>query len=324
MKFSKMLITIDTHTEGEPTRVVIAGLPFIKADSMAAVKRTLAEKYDYIRTTLMLEPRGHRDMFGAMIFPPRNPAADFGVVFMDTGGYLNMCGHGSIGVVVAAVEAGLVEVTAPRSIVTMDTPAGLVKAEVSSADGKVQDVSIINVPAFAYLLDYELDDLHVGVSYGGNFFLMVDINQLGLRIEPANARPIALKGMEILARANAEIKVQHPIEKHINSIDLVEFYDPAEDRNVVVFGATQVDRSPCGTGTSAKMAYMHAQGKLQEGDVFYHRSIIDTVFKGRIVGTTRVGDYAAIIPEITARAYVTGINHYVIDEEDRWKHGFLV
>lgn len=324
MKFSKMLITIDTHTEGEPTRVVIAGLPFIKADSMAAVKQSLAEKYDYIRTTLMLEPRGHRDMFGAMLFPPRSPAADFGVVFMDAGGYLNMCGHGSIGVVVAAAEVGLVEITAPRSTITMDTPAGLVKAEVSSAGGKVQDVSIINVPAFAYLLDYKLGDLHVGVSYGGNFFLMVDINQLGLRIEPANARPIALKGMEILARANAEIKVQHPTEKHINSIDLVEFYDPAEDRNVVIFGATQVDRSPCGTGTSAKMAYMHAQGKLREGDVFYHRSIIDTVFKGRIVGTTQVGDYAAIIPEITARAYVTGINHYVIDDEDRWKHGFLV
>lgn len=334
MRFSRLIYAVDSHTMGEPTRVVIGGVPHIPGKTMAEKKEYLEKNMDHLRTALMHEPRGHRDMFGSIITSPVNPEADFGIIFMDGGGYLNMCGHGSIGAVTVAIETGIVKSAEPITYVKLDTPAGLVQARAEVKDNVVKSVTVRNVPAFLYKADAEIDVPGIGkvktdIAFGGSFFAIADAKQFNVKIVPENIDVLIRIGMAIRRAANEQIKVQHPENEHIKAIELVEICDETENpkahlRNVVIFGDGQADRSPCGTGTSAKMATLHAKGKLGLKEPFYYESIIGTVFKGELVEKTNVGPYEAVIPEITGNAFITGFNQFVIDPEDPAKYGFLL
>ena len=334
MKFSRSIQAIDSHTAGEATRIVVGGIPNIKGNSMPEKKEYLEENLDYLRTAIMLEPRGHNDMFGSVMTQPCCPDADFGIIFMDGGGYLNMCGHGTIGAMTAAIETGVVPAVEPVTHVVMEAPAGIIRGDVTVVDGKAKEVSFLNVPAFLYKEGVEVDLPGVGtvkfdISFGGSFFAIIHASQLGLKIEPQNAGKLTELAMKLRDIINEKIEIQHPTLAHIKTVDLVEIYDEpthpeATYKNVVIFGQGQVDRSPCGTGTSAKLATLHAKGELKVGEKFVYESILGTLFKGEIVEETKVADFNAVVPKITGSAYITGFNHFVIDEEDTLKHGFIL
>lgn len=334
MRFSKSIHAIDSHTMGEATRVVIGGIPNIPGKTMPEKKAYLENNMDYIRTAIMHEPRGHNDMFGSIITQPISDEADLGIIFMDGGGYLNMCGHGTIGATTVAVETGMVPMVEPVTELTLEAPAGLIRARAHIENKKVKEVSFVNVPSFLYKQDVkiqvpELGEIVLDISFGGSFFAILDAKQLGLKITPENASKLKEIGLKIRDIVNKEVEIKHPTLKHIKTVDLVEIYDEpinpsATLKNVVIFGQGQVDRSPCGTGTSAKMATLFAKGKLKEGEPFVYESILGTLFKGRIVGTTKVGEFDAVIPEITGSAYITGFNNFVIDDDDPVKYGFVL
>ncbi|QXM05540.1 proline racemase [Crassaminicella indica] len=332
MKAIRSIHVIDSHTMGEPTRIVVGGVPVIPGKTMPEKKKYLEEHLDHLRTGIMHEPRGHNDMFGSIITQPINPEANLGIIFMDGGGYLNMCGHGTIGACTAAVETGMVEVTEPYTQVNLEAPAGLVRARVKVENGKAKEVSFENVPSFLYKQDVEIKVPKVGkvtldIAFGGSFFAIVEAKQLGVKVEPKNVHKLTELGITIRDILNNEIEIQHPELEHIKTVDLVEIYDVPTDpeanlKNVVVFGESQVDRSPCGTGTSAKLATLFAKGKIKENEIFIYESIIGTKFKGRVVRTTKVGEFDAVIPEITGSAYITGFNQIIIDPDDPVKYGF--
>lgn len=319
---------------GEPTRVVISGMGPIPGTSMVEKRQYLVDSLDHIRTALMHEPRGHSDMFGAIILESRDPRADFGIIFMDGGGYLHMCGHGAIGAVTVALEMGLLGTVEPVTKVTLDTPAGLVFAKAEVEDQSVKSVTIQNVPSFLYREALPLDipgvaTIEMDIAFGGNFCALVAAADLGLEIVPENAGKLLDDGMRILKLLKSAVEVNHPAVPHIRSVDLVEICGPAQAsgadaRNVVVFGHGQFDRSPCGTGTCAKMATLFAKGELGLGQDFVHESIIGTTFRGRLIGEKMVGKISAVIPEITGQAFITGIQQFLIDPADPLKYGFSV
>lgn len=334
MKSIRSIHAIDSHTMGEPTRIVIGGIPKIPGDTMVAKKEYLENHLDHLRTAIMLEPRGHNDMFGSVITEPCDKDADFGIIFMDGGGYLNMCGHGSIGAMTVAVETGMVEAVEPVTHIRMEAPAGLIKGEVKVQDGRAREVSIVNVPAFLYKSDVEIEvpelgKITVDISFGGSFFVLVSEDQLGVTVDAKNIDTLRRLGLQIREIVNKTVPMQHPTLSHIKTADLVEIYGKpqhpeAHYKNVVVFGQGNIDRSPCGTGTSAKMATLYSKGHLKVGEPFVYESILGTLFKGKILDTLKVGEFDAVTPQITASAYITGFNHFVIDEEDPVKYGFML
>ena len=334
MKFSRSITAVDSHTCGEATRVVTGGIPHIPGKTMPEKKQWLEDNLDYLRTSIMLEPRGHNEMFGSIMTAPTTDEADFGIIFMDGGGYLNMCGHGTIGAMTVAVETGVVDPVEPITHVVQEAPAGIIKGEVSVKDGLVESVSFTNVPAFLYKRDQKVNLPGVGevtfdISFGGSFFAIIKASELGLEIKPENAFAIRDKALELRDIINKEIPVQHPELEHIKTVDLVEVWSEpthpeATLKNVVVFGEAQVDRSACGTGTCAKLATLYAKGEIKEGEKFVYESILGTLFEGEIVGTAKVGEFDAVIPKITGRAFITGFNHFVIDDRDPLKHGFML
>jgi proline racemase len=333
-QFVRIISSIDTHTAGEPTRIVLSGLPPIPGDTMAEKKRYMTDKFDHFRTLLMQEPRGHADMFGAVVTPPTSGRGQYGIIFMDSGGYLDMCGHGIIGITTAFIEMGMVTPKEPETVVTFDTPAGLVEGRARIEGGRVVEVSLSNVSSFLYAKDVEIDLPDVGritidVSFGGNFFAMTPAKQLGVSVQPENLSTLIRLGNAVREAVNKKLDIQHPTERHITTVELTEIYDKPDptkpySRNVVVFGNSQVDRSPCGTGTSAAMATLHGRGRLAIGEEFVNESIIGTRFKGKLVRETRVGDFTAVDPVITGDAYITGIHQFVVDPHDPVKHGFVV
>lgn len=337
MKFEKMISVIDTHAAGEPARLVTAGIPKIPGKNMVEKKQYLIDHMDHIRKSVMFEPRGHQDMFGAFILSPTTDEADFGLIFMDTGGYLNMCGHNTIAAVTASIETGMVEVeegTTEKEVV-VETPAGLVYATAKLKDNlKVKEVSFKNVESFLYKEDVELELEGVGkvkfdISFGGSFFAIISAEQLGLTVCPENASKLKELALKLRDLVNEKIEIQHPTLSHIKTVDLVEIYDKpthpeATYKNVVVFGDGNIDRSPCGTGTSAKLATLYAKGELKIGEPFVYESILGTIFKGRILEERKLADYNAIIPEITGSGYITGFSNFVYDPEDPLTYGFLL
>ena len=333
-RFEYQLQAVDAHTVGEFCRVIIGGFPEPEGNTMIEKKKYMEAHYDHLRTSLMFEPRGHHDMFGAFLITPINPEADFGVLFMDTGGYLNMCGHCTIGAVTVALEAGLKECHEGENEVVLEAPAGLIRTKAIVKDGKVENVTLTNVPAFVYKdnLTVTVDGqvIPLTISFGGSFFALVDTTKLDIgAIEPKNVEAYEKLGMKILDVVNKEIPVKHPL-LDIDTVDLVEFYGPtpnpdkANMRNVVIFGDAMADRSPCGTGTSAKLATLHKWGEIKVGEEFIYESFIGTRFKGVIKETTTVADFDAVIPQITGSAYLTGTATYLIDPTDPLKYGFEV
>ena len=334
MGLTKSVYAVDSHTAGESTRVVVGGIPKIPGKSMPEKKEWLESRMDYLRTALMLEPRGHNDMFGAILTSPTTEEADYGIIFMDGGGYLNMCGHGTIGAMTVAVETGMVEVTEPITKIVQEAPAGMIHGEVLVEGGKAKTVSFQNVPSFLYKQDQEVELPEYGrirfdISFGGSFFAIVKAEQVGLSIVPENAEKLKALGIALRDIINREIPVIHPTLSHIHTVDLVEWWSETETKgatlkNCVVFGKGQVDRSPCGTGTSAKMATLFARGELKVGEPFYYESILGTIFEGKILDTAKVGGYDAVIPQITGSAYITAFNHFVMEKNDPLKYGFVL
>ena len=333
-RFASIISAIDTHTAGEPTRIVLSGLPPIQGNTMAEKKRYMMEHLDHFRTLLMREPRGHSDMFGAILTPPTTDRGQYGLLFMDNGGYLDMCGHATIGVSTALVEMGMMPHAGPDTVVAFDTPAGLVEGHPRMEGGRVVEVSVSNVASFLFASDVELEVADIGkvtidVSFGGNFFAMVPAKALRVSLQPDNLSQLIRLGMMVREAVNEKVEVRHPTEKHINSVELTEIYDKPDplkafSRNVVIFGDGQVDRSPCGTGTCAAMAMLYGKGNLSLNEEFTNESIVGTRFKGKLDKEVRVGDFAAARPVITGSAFITGIQQFVVDPEDQLKYGFLL
>lgn len=329
-----MISAVDTHTMGEPTRVITSGIKVISEATMVEKKNYAARQLDNIRKALMQEPRGHREMFGSIIVEPSNPLADFGVIFMDGGGYLDMCGHGLIGTITVALETGIIERYKSGKLITIDTPAGLIYATAEFNRGSVLSVSFRNVPSFLYqqAVPVKLEGREgflTDIAYGGNYFALVEASELGLKIESGNSSKISNLGMRILNNLQKSIAIKHPLSNEAQQVNLVEFCDAggldgSHGRNTVVFGNGQIDRSPCGTGTCAKMAALYTKGKLKLGEAFIHESIIGTTFQGRLLKEVKVGSIRAVIPEITARAFIIGFQKFQIHPDDPLKYGFCL
>lgn len=335
MKINRVFSTIDTHTGGEPTRTIIGGLPYIPGKTIVEKMEYMKESMDWVRTALMFEPRGHSVMSGVILTEPTHPEADVGVIFIETGGYLPMCGHDTIGVSTALVEAGMVEVQEPFTEITLDTPAGLTRVKVKVEEGKAQSVTFRNIPSFVFAQDVEVDvprcgKIKMDVSYGGNVYAILSADAVGLEILPENASEIIEKGTLVREAVNNQVKIQHPEKRFINECTHVEFYgrpgksSGAHLKNAVFFADGGIDRSPCGTGTSAKVATLYAKGELKLNEEFIHESIIGSIFRARAVEETKVGPYQAIIPEVTGSAHIMGMSQFFIDPDDPHKHGFLL
>ncbi len=315
---SMTIDAIDTHTGGEATRVITS---FMKLEGKTILeKREFFKKnFDFIRRALMLEPRGHRDMFGSIITEACDKRADFGIIFMDCDGYLDMCGHGTIGTVTAIVITGLVDA---KSDFIIETVAGLIKARANIENGKVKSVGFENVESFVYEKDVKVEvsgfgEIIADIAFGGNFFAIVDAKKIGLDINLSNADKIRKVGLEIKKAINEKVKIDD------KQIDLVEFSEKRGEnhyRNVVVFGNGQIDRSACGTGTCAKLAQLHSRKELAVGEKIINDSIVGTKFIGEILKETNKG----IICRITGKANITGFNKFMIDEDDEIKYGFLI
>ncbi len=332
-KYSYHIKTIDSHTEGEATRIIYEGFPKLPGSTMMEKKNYLIKHYDFLRTALMLEPRGHRDMFGALLTEPVHEEADYGVIFMDSGSYLNMCGHGSIGTASMLVETGMVPVTEPYTEVVLDAPSGLIRTKVHVVDGRAVEVSILNVPAFLYKRDLQVEipgrgSIPCDISFGGSFFALVNAEKIGLSLEIENIEEITDLGMKIRDEINRTVKIRHPY-LDITTVDLVEFYAHTDNpkanmKNCVIFGDAQADRSPCGTGTSAKLATLYAKGEIGLQEEFIYESITGSLFRGVAVQEVEIGGGIGIIPQITGSAWITGLNQWILDETDPLCHGFLL
>ena len=330
---SHTFLCIDGHTCGNPVRLVTGGAPQLQGNTMLERRAHFLAEYDWIRTGLMFEPRGHDQMSGSILYPPTREDCDIGVLFIETSGCLPMCGHGTIGTVTTAIENGLVTPRTPGTL-RLDTPAGLVVAEYRQEGRFVEEVRLTNVPAFLYAegLTAEVDglgEITVDVAYGGNFYAIVE-PQRNFR-DIADHRAIDLVGWSPKLRAalNEKYSFTHPERPEIAGLSHILWtgapqHAQATARNAVFYGDKAIDRSPCGTGTSARMAHRAAKGRLKEGEEFVHESIIGSLFKGRIEGRTKVGDRDAIIPSIAGWARVTGFNTIFIDDRDPFAHGFVV
>lgn len=310
---------------GEATRIVIAGFPKIIGETMMDKKNYIRDNYDYLRELLMNEPRGHKEMFGSIITEPVHKDADFGVVFMDSGSYLNMCGHGTIGTITMMITKGYIE---KKERVLIDTPSGLIEAFIEYEQNKVQSVAFKNVPAFVLHSKVPIqistgEKLFVDVAFGGSFFGIVQAEQLNLTIDLKNTHMLVSKAMEIRQILNNTLQMTHPENPNIKTVDLIEITLQVEKnhyKNVVVFGDGQIDRSPCGTGTCAKMALLN----LNDGDSIVQESIIGSKFIGTKLSSTKVGNYPAIIPVIKGSAWITGEHKFVLQEHDMYESGFKI
>jgi proline racemase/trans-L-3-hydroxyproline dehydratase len=331
MNLNRIITTIDTHTAGQPTRVVTSGLPYIPGESMQEKKAWMVGNEEDLRKMLMWEPRGHRDMFGAILTAPVSENADIGIIFMDGGGYLDMCVHGSIGAITAMVECGmlrLIDSTSEQAQqVILDAPAGKIHATVRLEGGRAKSVTIQNVSSFFYAeLDIELEEIGnipVSVCYSGNYFAIVKAEHLGISVAPQQVDKLIEYGLAIRDKVNLSIEIRHPDSREAGRVDLVEIYEETDPpRNVVIFGSGQADRSPCGTGTGAKMALLHVQNKLKVGQSYSYQSIIGTEFVGKILSEKQMKDRIAIIPAVTGCAYIIGFQKFVNDDKDPFKFGF--
>jgi proline racemase len=326
VRAKRVVHVVDSHTEGMPTRVVTGGVGVIPGDTMAERRLHFIEHLDDIRTWLMFEPHGHSAMSGAILQPPTRPDADFGVLFIEVSGCLPMCGHGTIGVATVLVETGMVPVVEPVTTVRLDTPAGLVTASVAVEDGVAKAVTLENVPSFA-LLDKKVGGVSYDLAFGGNFFAIVDLSMLDLSLDSPK-RELLDAGLSLMDAINAAGEPVHPLDPGIHGCHHVYLASPESDasysRHAMAIHPGWFDRSPCGTGTSARMAQLHARGRLALNTDFVNEGILGTRFTGRLVGTTTVGDQAAVVPTITGRAWITGTAQHFLAPDDPFPRGFLL
>jgi len=324
---------IDGHTCGNPVRLVAGGGPLLEGATMMERRLHFLRAFDWIRTGLMFEPRGHDMMSGSILYPPTTPDGDIGILFIETSGCLPMCGHGTIGTVTFAIEHGLVTPRTPGRLV-LDTPAGRVVAEYRQEGDHVEEVRITNVASFLHSegLEVECPDLgrlRVDVAYGGNFYAIVEPQENYRDLADHTAAQLVAWSPVLRRRLNDAHRFVHPADPAISGLTHILWtgapkHADAHARNAVFYGEKAIDRSPCGTGTSARMAQLHARGRLKAGDAFVHESIIGSLFRGRVEGEVRLGEAKAIVPSISGWARMTGLNTIFIDDRDPFAHGFVV
>lgn len=332
-RYDRKIITIDSHTQGEPTRLLISGAEDIKGPTMAAKREDFQTRYDDLRCLLTREPRGHRDMFAAVVTEPVNVEARFGLIYMDARRYPYLCGHATIGAVTTLIETGALDAAEGESVIMVDTPSGPLKTYAHIKNGRVLSVDIDMVPSFVLQSDIPLEvpgfgNLNIDLVYVGGFFAMVSAVSVELELVPANSRNLISLGMSIIEAANNTLLISHPERPEVSTVDVCEFYqevaEKKKDTSVVIYGEAHMDRSPCGTGTTAKMTLMHHRNKLSLGEVYTNGSPLGTVFEGRIVKETVIGGYKGIIGRIKGSAAVTGYHQFVVDSTDPFKEGFLL
>lgn len=329
MRSTLDIVAIDTHTAGEPTRVIIDVPGDLKytSDSVREQRDRFRDEHDDLRKLLMKEPRGHEDMYGAIPVPPKNDDADIGVFFIDSGGYKDMCGHGTIGFVTALIETGRLQ---PKDVIQIETPAGIVKAKPTiEGENSVRNVTVENVESFVYDdVDIELEigngktTVHVDIVYAGNLFAMVSASSIDLEIEPKNTSEFIEYGMEIRRKVNEVVNFQNPKSREAMAVDHTEFYEKGTeaDRNIVIFSDGAVDRSPCGTGTCGKMSLLYSNGEIEVGDSYPHESIIGTRFVGEIKDVESRNGSDVILPEVTGSAYIIAKHNFLLDPDDPVPH----
>ena len=321
---------VDAHVGGESLRLVLKG-PQLKGRTLLEKRDYMINNYDFIRTAVVLEPRGHDDMYGAVLVDPCDQAADLGVIFIDSAYYNNMCGHGSMAIATIAIELGLLPAKEPVTDVVLETGAGLVTVKVEVQNGKTGDATLQGVPSFLYKQDLAVSpfdsSILVDIGFGGNFFALVAMDQLGLKHSKEYLNDFIRYGLAIREEVNANIQVEHPEKPYINRVEDILFYREPQfsgdtNKSLVVLGHAMVDRSPCGTGTCTRMAALHARGKLKEGESFFQESITGAVFEGKVSGLTRVGDLPAVLPQVKGKAYIIGMGTLIINQDDLLKYGF--
>jgi 4-hydroxyproline epimerase len=324
---------IDGHTCGNPVRLVAGGGPRLEGSTMMERRAHFLAEYDWIRTGLMFEPRGHDMMSGSILYPPTREDCDVGILFIETSGCLPMCGHGTIGTVTMGIEHGLIKPKVP-GMLRLDTPAGLVTAEYRQVGDYVEEVRITNVPSFLYAEGLtvecpQLGEIKVDVAYGGNFYAIVEPQANYRDMADYSAGDLIAWSPVVRQRLNEKYSFVHPENPGINRLSHMLWtgaptVEGAHGRNAVFYGDKAIDRSPCGTGTSARMAQLHAKGKLKAGDDFVHESIIGSLFKGRVEKEVSVAGKTAIIPSIGGWARMTGLNTIFVDDRDPFARGFVV
>lgn len=325
--------TIDYHTGGEPLRIIRSGLPDLPGDTVLARRRFMRENLDHYRRFLMLEPRGHADMYGAVLMPPVTPDGDVAVLFLHNEGYSTMCGHGIIAMVTAGLEHGLFEVRDSQAI-RIDSPAGRITACAHrDAAGKVKSVSFLNVPSFVLEPSLEVvvegQSANCTIAFGGAFYAYVDAAAFGFQLEASESPEVIRLGQKIKEAVNAEYDICHPSgDEDLNflygTIFVREGKNPRHSRNACVFAQAELDRSPTGTGVSGRAAIHHARGDIGLHEELLIESIIGSTFRVHCVEETRVGPYPAVVPEVSGSAHMTGEHHFVLDGTDPLRHGFLV
>ena len=333
MRSRRVLHAVESHTEGMPTRVVTGGVGVVPGATMAERREHFIEHLDDLRLFLMNEPRGHAAMSGAILQPPTRPDADWGVLYVEVSGLLPMCGHGTIGVATVLVETGMVTVTEPVTTVRLDTPAGLVVVDVDVRDGKAERVTLQNVPAYTHALDATVEVKGLGtvtydLAYGGNYYAILPLQQLGIPFDTAEKDRILAAGLDIMAAINETALPVHPDDPSIAGCKHVQFTAPGRDgsdsRNAMAIHPGWFDRSPCGTGTCARMAQLHSRGQLELDQDFVNESFIGTRFTGRLLSETTVGDRPAVVPIVSGRAWITGMGQYLLDPTDPFPAGFTL
>lgn len=334
-KFDNCITSIDSHTEGEVTRLILDG-PF---DVMG---KTMTEKLDYfrshhdnIRCLLTKEPRGSKNIFAALVTENTTPEAKFGLIYMDARRYPYLCGHATIGAVVSLAKIGFLQLEQDENIVPVDTPSGLMEARVTVDNGKIKAVAVHMVPSFVYQVNQTVEvegfgTIPVDIVCTGGFFAMVNTNKI--KIEPVlkNIDILIDLGMKIIASANEQLEIVHPLRPHVDTIDVTEFYNSEEKngraygRGVVVFGESHADRSPCGTGTASKLALLHYHGKIKIGQPYINYSPLDTSFHARLVKKEKIGTYDGLVTQIKGMAYITGVHHFLLESHDPFQEGYLI
>jgi trans-L-3-hydroxyproline dehydratase len=334
------ITAIDAHTAGEPLRVITGGLPDLPGDTILEKRRYAREHLDHLRTALMWEPRGHADMYGCIVTEPVTPDGTLGVLFLHNEGYSTMCGHGIIGLAKVGLDTGMISRDAcdrdadNNVIVRMDTPAGRVTAYAHQENGIVTQVSFHNVPSFVYKLDHVVDvpgigAVHTDVAFGGAFYAFCRAEELGVGLTAQDFRQLIDVGMRVKHAVMDSLPIQHPFEDDLGflygTIIVGAPEDPAHhSRNVCIFADGEVDRSPTGTGVSARAALHYAKGEIGVGEPFVVESILGTCFTGQVVEVTEFGPYQAVVPQVTGTAHICGRNELLVDPTDSLRYGFIL
>ena len=324
--------TIDMHTCGEPLRVILSGFPQTIGNTILERRKYVKDNFDNLRTSLMFEPRGHADMYGCLLTPP-NSDSDFGIIFLHNEGYSTMCGHATIAITKLAVEMGWVEKKEPETKIKIDAPCGTLTAFAQLDNGQVKSVSFDNVPSFVVDLDQKVDVEELGsirydLAYGGAFYAFVDADDLGISLDPSNTQQLIKVGMNIKRAVATTRNVTHPFEHDLSFLYGTIFtgkpHGSADSRNVCIFAEGELDRSPTGSGVSARMAIHYARGELKIGQSMVIESILDTTFVGSVKEALSYGGMDAVIPNVSGTAHITGQHQFLIDPNDPQKNGFIL